>query len=252
LREFKETLSSAADIPTTLLWGRSPAGLNATGESDINQYYDRIHGDQDVHLGPPLRRIARLISIEQSGTIKRELKPKIVFRSLKQLDEKERSEVYGRNADADVKYIQEGVLQPAEVAMARFGDNRGDIKINEELRREALEMAELIRAAGEEDDAPPSTGEETPPAEGGEAETEDKSKQALTGVQVESFIKIVIELVRTKKLPRENGIVWLEELFSIDRARGERMIPTDPSWFVDEPDPAADAPAEPVETKPVE
>jgi len=34
--------SGAADIPMTRLLGQSPAGMNATGDGDMRNYYDRI------------------------------------------------------------------------------------------------------------------------------------------------------------------------------------------------------------------
>jgi hypothetical protein len=40
--------AAAADIPATRLLGREPAGMNATGESDMRNYYDRLSADQKV------------------------------------------------------------------------------------------------------------------------------------------------------------------------------------------------------------
>ena len=39
--------SGAADIPIVRLLGQSPAGLNATGDSDIRNYYDNVKARQD-------------------------------------------------------------------------------------------------------------------------------------------------------------------------------------------------------------
>jgi len=39
-------LSGAAEIPVTVLMGQSPAGLSATGESDIRWFYDRTRAAQ--------------------------------------------------------------------------------------------------------------------------------------------------------------------------------------------------------------
>jgi phage-related protein (TIGR01555 family) len=42
LMSFLQIVSGAADIPATRLLGQSPAGMNATGESDLRNYYDRL------------------------------------------------------------------------------------------------------------------------------------------------------------------------------------------------------------------
>jgi uncharacterized protein len=40
--DFRKIVSGAADIPVTRLLGQSPAGMNATGTSDMKNYHDRI------------------------------------------------------------------------------------------------------------------------------------------------------------------------------------------------------------------
>ena len=54
---FMLDVSGAAEYPVTKLFGRSPAGLNATGESDLQNYYDSIGQRQEV------RRQARELRI---------------------------------------------------------------------------------------------------------------------------------------------------------------------------------------------
>lgn len=54
LDRFMQMTASAAEMPVTLLFGRSPAGMNATGESDIRNYYDSIRSEQTVELEPQL------------------------------------------------------------------------------------------------------------------------------------------------------------------------------------------------------
>src|SRR6185437_7701108 len=43
LLQFAQQCSGALDIPMVRLFGQSPAGLNATGESDLRTYYDGIN-----------------------------------------------------------------------------------------------------------------------------------------------------------------------------------------------------------------
>ncbi len=39
-------------MPVTILMGQSPAGMNATGESDFRWHYDRIKSRQTLHIAP--------------------------------------------------------------------------------------------------------------------------------------------------------------------------------------------------------
>lgn len=50
LLQFGQQLSGAVEIPLTRLFGQSPAGLNATGESDLITYYDGINQQQERRL----------------------------------------------------------------------------------------------------------------------------------------------------------------------------------------------------------
>lgn len=47
LNSFGQQLAGGAGIPLTRLFGQSPAGMNATGESDMRMYYDSINQQQE-------------------------------------------------------------------------------------------------------------------------------------------------------------------------------------------------------------
>lgn len=49
-----QQVSGAADIPITRLLGQSPSGMNATGDSDTRNYYDRIRAMQELDIGPAM------------------------------------------------------------------------------------------------------------------------------------------------------------------------------------------------------
>ena len=50
-------LSGASRIPMTKLFGRSPAGMNATGESDLTNYYDYVDTLRESQLRPILQQL---------------------------------------------------------------------------------------------------------------------------------------------------------------------------------------------------
>jgi phage-related protein (TIGR01555 family) len=64
--------SGAADIPTTRFLGQSPAGLNATGESDLRNYYDHIGSVQETDVDPAMQRLNTVLIRSATGTAKPE------------------------------------------------------------------------------------------------------------------------------------------------------------------------------------
>ncbi len=61
LDSFMLRLAAAVQIPVTILMGQSPAGMNATGESDFRWFYDRIRSEQTRKLAPKIRRLMRVL-----------------------------------------------------------------------------------------------------------------------------------------------------------------------------------------------
>lgn len=54
---FLQILSAGSDIPATRFLGQAPGGLNATGESDLENYYNHIAAWQRMKLMPRQLRI---------------------------------------------------------------------------------------------------------------------------------------------------------------------------------------------------
>ncbi len=62
-------LSAKTHIPMTKLFGRSPAGLNSTGEGDMKNYYDIIDGQRESKLRPVLERILPVLCMSVWGEV---------------------------------------------------------------------------------------------------------------------------------------------------------------------------------------
>lgn len=54
LRIYLNIAAGACDVPATRFLGQSPGGLNATGDSDIRNYYDNVAGKQKNEIKPAL------------------------------------------------------------------------------------------------------------------------------------------------------------------------------------------------------
>lgn len=68
-QQFIMDISGAAGIPVTRLFGRSPSGLNATGESDLQNYYDMIAEKQESYLRPILNKVLPPFIISTLGSL---------------------------------------------------------------------------------------------------------------------------------------------------------------------------------------
>lgn len=141
---FQQRLSAATGIPVTLLMGRSPAGLNATGDADLTSFYNSVARDQENLLKPLLLKVYKMLARSRG------IDPHHVTvqcRPLVEMTEKERAELELAHAQKDKLYADSGVLTPEEIALSRFADPEEfglRIQLDQaslDARRESLEMA---------------------------------------------------------------------------------------------------------------
>lgn len=143
MQQLALRLATAARMPVSLLLGQAPSGLNATGDSDIRWYYDRIKSKQNEQLTPVIKRLMKIVFATKDGPTKGK-EPKnwsITHNSLWQLGNLEEAQRRFQIAQADNLYAQMGAVTPSEIGIERFG---GD-KYNSELHidadaREALDL----------------------------------------------------------------------------------------------------------------
>lgn len=123
VQQYALRLAAAADMPVTLLMGQAPAGLNATGNSDIRFFYDRIAARQRRKLLPQLKRLLKLIFLSKEGPTKGKEPERwdVKFRSLYQMTDLEKADLRLKVQQADVAYIGAGVVSAEEIAASRFG-----------------------------------------------------------------------------------------------------------------------------------
>lgn len=88
-----QVLSAGSDIPATRFLGQSPGGLNATGDSDLRNYYDAVGSDQVLRLKPELVKFGDILSRTTLGRETPDLT--IKFNPLFQATEKEQAEIRG-------------------------------------------------------------------------------------------------------------------------------------------------------------
>lgn len=166
LDRFMMRLAAASKMPVTLLMGRSPAGQNATGDSDFRAWYDSVGSDQESDLKPALLRVYRLLDVADGGKatvdpLERkdaeegddeddpeddETELDIEFTALWEPTEAEQATTAKTQADSDKIYVDMGALHPEEVALARFGSGNGKIDIDEAALKKSLKAERKLAA----------------------------------------------------------------------------------------------------------
>lgn len=122
LDRFMMDVAGALDMPVTELFGRSSAGLNATGEGDRMSWHGSVEEYRATKLRPRLEQFVRLLMLSKDGPTKgKELSGwRVVFPPLEMLSSLQEADRYLKTAQADAHYIDSQVLLPGEVALSRF------------------------------------------------------------------------------------------------------------------------------------
>lgn len=116
MQQYLQIAAGAADIPATRLLGQAPAGLNATGEGDIRNYYDRIAAEQRVTLGPALQRLDEALILSALGSRPPEIRCE--WAPLWQLGAGEAATIAKTKADTSAAYAAAGLIPPEVLARA--------------------------------------------------------------------------------------------------------------------------------------
>ena len=119
LMAFLQLVSGASDIPLTRLLGMSPAGMNATGESDLRNYYDRLQAGQEMEITPAIAILDECLM--RSATGGRDPAWHYIWNSLWQISDKERADI-GKQVAETLRVLKETDLFPPE-ALANSGAN---------------------------------------------------------------------------------------------------------------------------------
>lgn len=106
-------IAGAADIPVTRLFGRSAAGLNATGEGDLKNYYDGIRSQQTSQLDRPMSVLDAIMVRSALGNMPDDYN--YDWNRLTQPNHKEEAEARKIEAETDVILLDAGVVGRAQV-----------------------------------------------------------------------------------------------------------------------------------------
>ena len=109
---FMMDMAGAAEIPATKLFGRSPQGMNSTGEEDLRNYYDIIAQKQDRILRPALEKLLPVMAISCWGYVPEDLN--FVFEPVMTTSPAERAELVQKFSSDVLEAYKCGLLTREE------------------------------------------------------------------------------------------------------------------------------------------
>lgn len=140
-------LSAVTNIPQTILFGRSPAGMNSTGESDMENFYNMVENIQKQNMKKNVRTVIDLLLKQGKleGKIPEIPKYKVKFAALWSMSDAEKADTDNKKANTEYTkaqtaqvYIDSGVVDPSEVRKSLATE--GDMEIEEILSEGGNEL----------------------------------------------------------------------------------------------------------------
>ncbi len=219
---FMFRLAAAAEMPVSKLMGMAPAGLNATGESDADNWNAVVANGQE-HVLPMIERLIQLFMLAKNSPTKGNQPDiwSIEFAPLSQPSEKETAETRKLVAETDWGNCDRGITSPEEVARARYGGDTYSMEMSIDFAERDAHQAAIDRAtaAGASTSMVPPGGAD--PAASGKPV--DAAKAAFNGAQVSSMVEVVKAAI-AGEIPRESAAAILEIAFPIDAAQALKLL----------------------------
>ncbi len=257
---FALRLAAASRMPLTVLMGKAPAGLAATGDNDTLMWYDQIKKLQVLDLKPAYERLVQLVQMASEGPTKGKVAEDwtIHFNALWQESDETKAKVRLTMAQADTAYAALGAIDSQEIRNSRW--KKGSFSVETEIEDTGSEDADADALNEEEGTTTndPVTGEPIqvmpgqtapvakPGAPGaiGPAGGPKVQDQAMNGAQVTSLVDVVSRY-HAEEIPRESAIAILEVAFKLSPEDAAKVVGPEDFEPKEELPPVIAAPGQP-------
>lgn len=140
LLQFGQQMAGSGGVPLIRLFEQSPAGLNSTGESDLQMYYDNINSQQESKLRNPFSVLLKVMWASEFGKpAPKDLRFK--FNSLWQMDATDKANIAKTTSDAITSVFEAGLISE-KTAMTELRDSSGDHGLFSNITDEDIESAD--------------------------------------------------------------------------------------------------------------
>ena len=129
-------VSGSTAIPATRLFGRSPAGMNSTGESDEKNYRSTLEQQRSIHIMPALEKLAPVVCMSELGEV-----PESVEFKLPPLDEmtpNDKADVVDKQTAYLERLFQANVI-PADSLLLGVRNAQNEVGITTTITDENVE-----------------------------------------------------------------------------------------------------------------
>ena len=180
LLQFAQQISGALQIPLVRLFGQSPAGLNATGDSDVRFYYDLIKQQQESRLRWAFEMILGLVYRSKFGK-----EPpddlNFEFNSLWQTSDVEKAQIAVGVTNAVTQAYDAGLVSKP-TAMKELRQSADVTSIWSNITDDDIAEAEAEPPPPEGDDVPTLPGNGSPGPDDG-SESDGRESELAEGAE---------------------------------------------------------------------
>jgi hypothetical protein len=149
---FKSDMAGACQMPVTKLFGTSPGGMNATGESDMENFADVIEEEQEEHLRPAMDKLLPVICMSAMGRIPDDIE--YIFNPVRTIPDKVRAEIMKSESDIIFGASDRGLIsnQVALKELKTMGEDTGMFStLTDEIINAASDVIETLELTDPDD-----------------------------------------------------------------------------------------------------
>lgn len=148
-QSFMSDVAGAAEIPATKLFGKSPDGMNATGEGDLTNYYDSINQKQESILRPALEKLMPVLCVSALGVVPDDIE--IVFEPVESATANQKADLATKVVTAISTLFASDIITKA-MAMKELRKSSFQTGIGSTITDEDIEKAEKEASLPPEED----------------------------------------------------------------------------------------------------
>jgi phage-related protein (TIGR01555 family) len=150
---FMMDVAGSAEIPVTKLFMRSPAGMNATGESDLQNYYDSLEEKQEAQFRPVIDKILPIMCMSEFGAVPDDLD--FEFNPVRRPTEEEKKNITRNTSEAVVSTYNAGIINQ-KIALTELRESSEATGMWDSITDKDIEKADS--GFGPPDGVAPSSG----------------------------------------------------------------------------------------------
>lgn len=130
-------MAGATSIPVTRLFGRAPAGMNATGESDERMYRQTLEQERAIHITPVLDRLIPIVCRSAIGRFPPGAKFK--YPSLIETSPQEKAQIIDQQL-APLERLFQANLIPGNIVLEAFRNMQEALDITSTITDKDIEL----------------------------------------------------------------------------------------------------------------